>query len=433
MRKALTIAWSEFITALNSKAFLISIVFVPTLMAGSIFFQRTMGQRQDLEPRPFAVIDHTGVIYPVLQMTATVWNSGTQRPAGAPPGPKFIPSLVTPPDGKPLEQVRLELSQRIEKKELFAFVEIPAEAVKEGGRKTPIRYYSNSPSYNALPTWLDAVINQSLNAHKLQTAGVDLMLLKTLNEKTPFESLGLLRQTADGKAGTAEKVDRIKTMAIPIVLMTLMFMVIMSSASPLLNSVMEEKLTRISEVMLGSVTPFELMLGKLLGSVAVSVTLSLVYMIVAIVAASYWGYASALPPSIAAWFIIYLIMAIMMFGAAFMAIGAACADLKDAQGMMTPIMLVFVLPFLVWSPILQAPDSLFAVVMSLIPIASPMLMLLRLSIQPGPPWWQVGLSLVLTLATSMLFVYAAGKIFRTGILMQGKSASLGEMIRWVKA
>ena len=254
-----------------------------------------------------------------------------------------------------------------------------------------------------------------------------------MNEKTPLESHGLLRQGADGKAAAAEKVDRIKTMAIPIVLMTLMFMVIMSSASPLLNSVMEEKLTRISEVMLGSVTPFELMLGKLLGSLAVSVTLSLVYMAVGIVAASYWGYGNAVPPSIAAWFVIYLIMAIMMFGAAFMAIGAACSDLKDAQGMMTPIMLVFVLPFLVWSPVLQNPDSLFSTVVSLIPVASPMLMLLRLSIQPGPPWWQVGLSLVLTLATSLLFVWAAGKIFRTGILMQGKSPSLGEMIRWVKA
>lgn len=432
MRKALTIAWSEFITALASKAFLISIIFVPALMAGSIFFQRTMGQRADLEPRAFAVIDHTGAIYPVLQMTATVWNSGAQRPKGTPPGPKFIPSLVTLGD-RPIDQVRLELSQRIEKKELFAFVEIPAEAVKEGGRKAPIRYYSNSPTYNALPNWLDAVINQSINAHKLQTAGVDLMLLKTLNEKTPLESLGVLRLGSDGKAAAAERVDRIKTFAIPVVLMTLMFMVIMSSASPLLNSVMEEKLTRISEVLLGSVTPFQLMLGKLLGSLAVSVVLTLVYMVVAIVAASYWGYGNALPPSIAVWFLVYLIMAMLMFGAAFMAIGAACNDLKDAQSMMTPIMLVFVLPFMVWSPVLQNPDSVFSTVISLVPVTTPMLMLLRLSIQPGPPWWQLGLSLALTLSTSLLFVWAAGKIFRTGILMQGKSASLGEMIRWVKA
>jgi ABC-2 type transport system permease protein len=432
MHKALTIAWSEFISALSSKAFLISIILVPGLMAGSAFFQRTMGQRADLEPRAFAVIDHTGTVYPVLAMTATAWNSGAQRPAGSPPPPKFIPSLVTPGD-RPIDQVRLELSERVQKKDLFAFVEIPAAAMQEGGRRTPIRYYSNSPSYNALPNWLDMVINQSISAQKLNAAGVNLMLLKTLNEKTPLESMGLLRQDANGKAREAEKVDRFKTIAIPLALMTLMFMVIMSSASPLLNSVMEEKLTRISEVMLGSVTPFELMLGKLLGSLSVSLVLSLVYMVVALIAASYWGYGGALPVSIAVWFVIYLILAIMMFGAAFMAIGAACADLKDAQGMMTPIMIVFIMPFLVWSAVLQAPDSLFSTTVSLIPLATPMLMLLRLSIQPGPPMWQVGLSLVLTLATSLLFVWAAGKIFRTGILMQGKSATLGEMIRWVKA
>jgi ABC-2 type transport system permease protein len=430
MQKALTIAWSEFISALSSKAFLIGIMLVPGLMAGSIFFQRTMGQRADLEPRAFAVIDHTGTLYPVLQMTATAWNSAT-RPAGAPPGPKFIPSLVTPGD-RPIDQVRLELSARVQKKDLFAFVEIPADAMQEG-RRTPIRYYSNAPSYNALPNWLDLVLNQSITAQKLSAAGVNVMLLKTLNEKTPLERLGLLRQDDSGKATEAEKVDRIKTFAIPVALMTLMFMVIMSSASPLLNSVMEEKLTRISEVMLGSVTPFELMLGKLLGSLAVSLVLSLVYMAVALTAASYWGYGGALPMSVAGWFVIYLILAIMMFGAVFMAIGAACTDLKDAQGMMMPIMIVFILPFMVWSAVLQSPDGLFSTIVSLIPLASPMLMLLRLSIQPGPPLWQVGLSLVLTLATSLLFVWAAGKIFRTGILMQGKSATLGEMIRWVKA
>jgi ABC-2 type transport system permease protein len=428
MRKALTIAWSEFVTALTSKAFLLSIILVPAIMAGSVLFQRMMGKRADLEPRAFAVIDHTGAIYPMLDMTSKAWNTAG-RPAGSPP---FIASQVTPGD-KPIEQVRLELSERVEKKDLFAFVEIPAAALQDGARKTAIHYYSNSPSYSGLPNWLDAVINQSITAHKLSAAGVSVMLLKTLNEKTPFESLGLPRRRADGTVGEAEKVDRIKTMAIPIVLMTLMFTVIMSSAAPLLNSVMEEKLTRISEVMLGSVTPFELMLGKLLGSVAVSVVLSLVYMAGGLVAASYWGYASAMPVAIVGWFVIYLVLAILMFGAAFMAIGAACADLKDAQGMMTPIMLVFVLPFLVWSPVLQSPDSVFSTVVSLIPVASPMLMLLRLSIFPGPPLWQVGLSLVLTLATSMVFVWAAGKIFRTGILMQGKSATLGEMIRWVKA
>jgi ABC-2 type transport system permease protein len=347
-------------------------------------------------------------------------------------GPRFLPSRAETGD-RPIEQVRLDLSNRVARGELFAFVEIPPDAIAEGGRSKPMQYYSNHPSYAALPTWLDTVLNQAILAERLRAKGMDLMVMKTLAQKVPFDTLGLLRQDADGRVHEPEKVDRIKSFAIPAILMVMIFMTIMSSASPLLNSVMEEKLTRISEVMLGSVSPFELMLGKLLGSLLVSLVLSAVYMSAGFGVASYWGYGSALPPTLAGWFVVYLVLAILMFGAAFMAIGAACTDLKDAQGMMTPMMLIFVLPFIVWQPVLQAPDSPFATVVSLIPVASPMLMLLRLSLQPGPPLWQVLLSVLLTAATSLLFVWAAGKIFRTGILMQGKSASLAEMIRWVRA
>lgn len=433
MRKAFTIAWSEFSTALMSKAFLIGILLIPGIMAGSIFFQRTMGQRADREDRAFAVIDQTGQIYPIISLAAEAWNARQGGENGQPQtGPRFRPSEIKL-EGKTIEQMRLELSERIARRELFAFVEIPAAATAPGDQKVTIRYHSDHPSYNTLPTWLDTAINAGVAAHKLSAAGVDVSLLKTLQVKVPFDRLGLLKRQSDGQVREAEVVDRVKTLAIPAILMLMMFMVMMSAASPLLNSVMEEKMTRISEVLLGSVTPFELMLGKLLGSLMVSVTLAVVYMAVGFGAASYWGYANALPPIIVVWFILYLVMAILMFGAAFMAIGAACTDLKDAQGMMTPVMLLFMAPMFVWTAVLQAPDSLFATVVSLVPICTPLLMLLRMTLQPGPPFWQVALSVVLTFATAMVLVWAAGKVFRTGILMQGKSATFGEMIRWVRA
>lgn len=433
MRKAFTIAWSEFSTALTSKAFFIGLLLIPSIMAGSIFFQRTVGQRVDREDRAFAVIDETGQIYPVISLAAEAWNARQGGENGQPQtGPRFRPTEIKL-DGKPIEQVRIELSERIAGSDLFAFVEIPANATAPGDQKVTIRYHSNHPSYNTLPTWLDTAINAGIAAHKLSAAGVDISLLKTLQVKVPFDRLGLLQRQPDGQIREAEVVDRIKTLAIPAVLMIMMFMVIMSSSSPLLNSVMEEKMTRISEVLLGSVTPFELMLGKLIGSLMVSITLALVYMAVGFGAASYWGYANAVPPTIVGWFLLYLVTAILMFGAAFMAIGAACTDLKDAQGMMTPVMLLFMAPMFVWTTVLQAPDSVFSTVISLVPICTPLLMLLRLTLQPGPPFWQVALSVVLVVATAMALVWAAGKVFRTGILMQGKSATFGEMIRWVRA
>lgn len=192
-------------------------------------------------------------------------------------------------------------------------------------------------------------------------------------------------------------------------------------------------MSRISEVIVSSITPFQLMMGKLLGGAAVSMLLAVVYLAGAYRAAAYWGYADALTWPLVAWFLVFLICAVLLFGALFVSIGAACSDFKDAQSMMTPAMLIVMLPVFTWTAVLRAPDSPLAVGLSLVPPATPFLMLLRMTLRPSPPTWQVVLSLVLVLATVVAAVWAAGRIFRTGILMHGKSATLGEMIRWVRA
>ncbi len=175
------------------------------------------------------------------------------------------------------------------------------------------------------------------------------------------------------------------------------------------------------------------MMGKLLGSVAISMVLAAVYLGGGLVLARYYHYANVVTPTIAAWFALYLLFAVFLYGGVFIAIGSAVTDIKDGQGLMTPVMLLFALPFFVWRPILEAPEGLFAIVMSLIPVATPTLMVLRLSMSPGPPIWQVILSLALMSLTTGAVVWMAGRIFRVGVLMQGKSASFAEMFRWLRA
>jgi ABC-2 type transport system permease protein len=105
--------------------------------------------------------------------------------------------------------------------------------------------------------------------------------------------------------------------------------------------------------------------------------------------------------------------------------------MKDAQGLMAPAMVLLMLPIFVWIPVLKHPDSTLSVAASLFPPATPMLMLLRLASHPSPPAWQVILGIVLTSASTIACVWAAGKIFRIGILSQGKTPSIRELIRWV--
>jgi ABC-2 type transport system permease protein len=432
LRKVFIVAGTEFLNAVRSKTFIISVMIVPAVLAGSIGVQILLSKRGDAGDRRFAVIDHTRKLYPVIAAAAIAWNA-RQQAAADEPRPTYLPEEIEPAaDAQQLDRQRLQLSGRVERQELFAFVEIPATAIDEQST-SPIRYYSNHPGYLGLPVWVETVVNQAVLAERLHDANLDLTLLRTLQKKAPMENFGVLHQRKNGQIVEAPRIDRMRTFLAPAVLAALMFIVIVSSATPLFNSVLEEKMTRVSEVLLGSLTPFELMLGKLCGSVAVSVVLAIVYLGGSFLVARYYHYNDIVTPTMAAWFALFLLLAVFLYGSVFIAIGSAVTDLKDGQGLMTPVMLLFALPFFVWRPILEAPEGLLSTTMSLLPIASPSLMVLRLSMPPGPPLWQVLASLVIMSITTIAVAWMAGRIFRVGVLMQGKSASFTEMLRWVRA
>jgi ABC-2 type transport system permease protein len=200
-----------------------------------------------------------------------------------------------------------------------------------------------------------------------------------------------------------------------------------------LNSVLEEKTSRISEVLLGSVTSFELMLGKLLGSAGMALILGGIYIAGGLVVAHRYGMDNVIPATMWPWLVGFLVLAILFYGSLYIAVGAACTEFRDAQSLMMPIVMLTIMPMMAWSAVLRDPNGSLAVGMSLFPPATPFLMLLRLALTPGPPMWQVGLSFLLTLLMAVGCVWAAGRIFRVGVLAQGKAASYGDMIRWVFA
>jgi ABC-2 type transport system permease protein len=427
--KTLIVALSEFTTLTRSKAFLIGILLMPVFMGIALGVQKFTRNATDINERRFVVIDRTGVLYPAIATAAEEWNRGAVA-TGIQLAPRFVPSAAMFPEAE--EQARAELSERVRKDEIYAFVEIPREALDPASSGT-IRYHSNHPSYRTLPSWISNVINREIMNQRFREAAIDRALVTRLTKRTELEELGLLQRDGAGRIRAAVAVDKIRTMAIPVGMMMILLFSVMSGAPQLLNSVIEEKMSRISEVLIGSVTPFELMMGKLVGSVAVSLLLAALYISGGAAVANYMGYGDALHLSDIVWLLLFLTMASFMFGSIFITIGAACSDLKDAQGMMTPAMLIMMLPWMTWFAILNAPDSSMSLGLSLFPTAAPFLMLLRIMIPPGPPVWQILLAVVICGATTVAAVYAAGKIFRTGLLMQGKAATFGEMWRWVRA
>jgi ABC-2 type transport system permease protein len=428
--KALIVALSEFTTLVRSKGFLVGLILMPIFMAIAVGVQRFTRDATDIKDRRFVVVDRSGVLFGPLKEAADEWNRANEADGAARTQPRFLPSEATFDAND--ERARAELSDRVRRDEIFAFVEVPTDAL-DPDTKSTVSYYSNHPGYRTLPGWIGATINREILNQRFRAAAIDRAVVSRLTRRVDVSELGLLERGTGGAIRAASRVDKVRTTAIPVGMMMILLFSVISSAPQLLNSVIEEKMSRISEVLIGSVTPYELMMGKLLGSAAISVLLAAIYTGGGVVMARYYGYGDAIRPSDLGWLFLFLSMAVFIFGSIFITIGAACSDLKDAQGMMTPAMLFLMLPWMTWFAIINAPESPMSVGLSLFPTATPFLMLLRIAIPPGPPLWQILLSVVLTAITAVAFVYAAGKIFRTGLLMQGKAATLGEMWKWVRA
>jgi ABC-2 type transport system permease protein len=430
MKRILTVAQSEFVTLVKTKAFLIGIFLMPVLMGGFFFFMSYAERHTDVEDRRFAVIDGTGMLYEPLAQAAARRNDDLGKGA-VPAGSRFLPQAATPGAAGP-EKLKADLSDQVRDKKLFAFVEIPAD-ILEAGSKSTIRYYSENTAYERLPNWLRTSLNDEIAKRRFDAAGVDRALVSRLTARAELATFGLVERAADGSVVEAKEVDELTTFGLPFFFLILMFMSVMTSGQHLLNAVIEEKMSKISEVLLGSVSPFQLLLGKLLGVVGVALLLTFVYFAGGTYLMVSLGRADIINPALMLWFVVFVTCAALMFGSIFLALGSACSDLKDAQSMLQPAMILVLLAYLGSFIVIRAPDSSLAVGMSFFPTITPFAMMLRIAMPPGPPMWQVVLSVALLLAVTAGIVWAAGRIFRVGLLMQGKAPNLPELMKWIRA
>jgi len=434
MRKALLLAKREYKSAVRTKAFILGLIGAPILMGGSLIAMLIFRDLADTDDQTVAVLDHSGLVGEALVDAAESRNrleifdaeSGDKKKSA------YVIELIesSPSD---LPQQRLELSDRIRRDELHAFVEIASDVLhpEDDDKGTRVSYHSKNASMDDMRRWIAQPINQQLRRLRLREAGVSDEDMGTLFSWVSVRGMGLV--SLDDESGTiteARSSSEGEAIGVPVILMMLMFIMVMMGAMPLLNSVMEEKSQRIAEVLLGSIQPFEFMMGKVLGGIAVSLTASAVYVIAAIIGVQQAGLAEYIPYGILPWFFVYMTLNILMMGATMAAVGSACNDAKDAQSLALPAMMPVMIPMFMLGSILEAPSSSVATTFSLIPPFTPMLMLLRQGTPAGVPAWQPWVGLAGVLATSLLAVWVGSRIFRVGILMQGKSPRVTEMVRW---
>jgi ABC-2 type transport system permease protein len=435
MRKTLVVALREYIVSVRTKAFLIGLLMMPLMMGGSFIVGAIMQGRVDTKDKRIAVADYTGRLFDGLDAAARQRNDlaifSGEGAARKQTLPRFVLEKVDT-GAVDVQELSLQLSNRIRKGELMAFVVIGPDVIdtsKDPANAT-LNYYSNTPTYNDVLGWVSGVLNEQIQQLRLVGAAFDPKVVRQLTQRVPVGNLGLVKTDEAGNVISAVETNQLANFLVPFAMMFLMFMVIMATTTPLLNSTLEEKTQRIAEVLLASIPPFELMAGKLLGIMGVSLTMATVYLTGAYAALNRAGYVQFFPWQSIWWFVGFLCLAVLMYGSIFIAIGAAVSDMKEAQSMMTPVMLLVVSPMFVLQYVIREPASNLSLAMSLFPPATPMLMIIRQTVPPGIPVWQPLLGIALVVLTSLVCVFAAGRIFRVGILMQGKGAKISEMCRW---
>lgn len=445
MSKTLVIAVREYLAAVKTKGFIVGLILMPLLMGGGVAvqaFTRGLGEQTQ---RKIAVLDRTPDQRLLKALQAAAEKQTLMLPDGH-KGPKYAVESAPPnpaPGFIPIhgDERLVTLSDRVRRGDLTAYIDVhialsaladSTTAPATGGDFVVRQIYfsTNRPTLLDVRAFVAETLQPIVLAERLSVSP-DLIRQVTESEGKVIESSPLVRRDAVGNMIAEPRSNEIATVMLPVAMVVVMFMIVLVGASPLTTNIIEEKQLRIAEVLVGSVTPFTLMLGKLLGGVATSLTLGAIYAGGAAAAANQLGLLAVLTPGMMAWFVAFTIIASLMYGALFVVAGSAATNVKEAQALMTPMMLVVVTPMFLIGPLMSEPHGTVGLVGTFFPLSAPLVTILRLGAPPPMAWWQPVAALVSSSLATVVLVWIAGRVFRAGFLLVGRPAKFRELIGWI--
>jgi ABC-type Na+ efflux pump permease subunit len=219
---------------------------------------------------------------------------------------------------------------------------------------------------------------------------------------------------------------------LPFMVGLFIFVGVITSGQTLMTSTVEEKSSRVVEVLLAAVSPFQLMAGKLLGQLAIGLLAMAIYLGLGLLALYSFAMFGVIDPMLIVYFLAFYLITNLVFGALMISIGAAVNQIQEAQSLMGPVMLLLLVPYMMSPMIGQAPNSTLAVVVSFLPPMNTIGMMTRMASDSPPPAWQVWLTLLVGLGAACVAVWFAAKIFKVGLLMHGKPPNVATLIRWAR-
>jgi len=392
VRKILTVIRKEYLERVKSKSFLIGTLLGPALMSMFIVLPVLLADKGGDVARTVGVIDPSGLYFDSL-----------------------TESLID----------RGELDESIHSGILIS------DDFLDSGKAT---FYKKSVSASfMLEEVLEPALNRVLREERFGAAEVPDTLYSYLVAETIWSNIGLTAE--GGEEVQNEGVDIIMAIA----LIMIIYMMVIMYGSHTLTAVIEEKSSRMVEVLLASISPEDLMLGKIMGIGLAGLTQfaiwsgTLFFLSQQGVSVGEFSIQTAfLTPVILVNFIAFFLLGFFLYATLYAGIGAMCNTVQDSQQFHTPLLMGLVLPMMMLSLVMRSPDSTVAVVLSLVPLFSPVLMFMRVCVET-PPMWQIALSWVLMAGSIWLAARMAGKLFRMGILMYGASPTWATLFKVLRS
>lgn len=333
----------------------------------------------------------------------------------------------------PPDQQQQRLGQLVDQGKLFGYFVIGADPVR---RLDDFRYVSNNFTDSSLRDWYASAATKVVQSLRIADAGIPATVAQRLKEEVAFRAE---KADAEGRTTAVTAADKGAGWA-PVAFVYLLWIAVFTAAQMLLTNTVEEKSNRIIEVLLSSVSPGQLMQGKIWGIGATGLTLTVSWALCAL--AGLWlaewllpgadltALAAAKDPLYLASFVVYFLLGYLLYAAILVGLGSVTNSLKEAQNLLQPVFIVLIVPLVSMMFIVQEPNGLVARVLSYVPLFTPFVMMNRAG---GPPeLYEYVLTSVLLLASVWLAFKGAGKIFRVGVLMTGNPPKLKEILGWLK-
>ena len=439
MRKLWAVLKREYRETVKKPSFLIMTVLAPFLLGALMLVPALLASR-GMGERRVAVLDGTGRLRAAVEglageapaeRSAFARGRGTNVPTGR-IVPEYVDLFTVDPKnavGPYLERLSLERTPK--ERRLDGVLLVPADAFERP--LTHLTYFSRSAADLLAQERLGRAVNRALQRERLAARGLPPAELELILAPLPVETVQVTKSGQERRGGEGSFV-------LAMLFLALLFIPSLVYGQEVMRGVIQEKTDRVVELLVSSMTPMELLSGKILGMAAIGLTQMAVWVTMGgvVAAAGLSGARSAgfdlstvLRPSIAVWFVVFFLLSYLVTVGVYAAGGAIVSSEKEAQQVLTPVMFVFLVPWFLMMPILTNPDSTLSVVLSLVPIYTPMTMFIRLLVSE-PPAWQVALSLLLSVATIAFLLKASAKVFRAGLLAAGKRPTIPELWRWLK-